>query len=159
MRPDPAAPLAAAAARRHELTRARAIQALRELDRAGTPVTFASVAAAAGISRSWLYTQPDIRDQIQQQRQATRPAPGPPVPASQRASDASLRARLAAALDRNRTLAEENTRLRRQLARALGDQRTTRPPSGSTTQDALRLDDSAAGCERSAWNRHDVSGL
>ena len=52
MRPDP---LSEAAARRHELTRARAIQALRELDRAGTPVTFAGVAQAAGISRSWLY--------------------------------------------------------------------------------------------------------
>ncbi|MGH3292652.1 MAG: hypothetical protein ACRDP7_12670 [Trebonia sp.] len=33
MRPDP---LSEAAARRHELTRARAVQALRELDRAGT---------------------------------------------------------------------------------------------------------------------------
>jgi hypothetical protein len=42
--------LAAAAARRHELTRAKAIQALRELDRAGTPVTFASIATAAGFS-------------------------------------------------------------------------------------------------------------
>ena len=39
--------LAAATARRHELTRAKAIQALRELDRAGAPVTFASVAATA----------------------------------------------------------------------------------------------------------------
>ena len=68
MRPDPAAPLAEAAARRHELTRARAIQALREIDRPGMPVTFAAIAAAAGISRSWLYTQPDIRDQIQQMR-------------------------------------------------------------------------------------------
>ena len=76
MRPDPPAPLAAAAARRHELTRARAIQALRELDRAGTPVTFAAVAAAAGISRSWLYTQPDIRDQIQQLRASTSRTPG-----------------------------------------------------------------------------------
>jgi hypothetical protein len=131
VRPDPPASLAVAAARRHELTRARAIQALHELGRAGTPVTFASVAAAAGISRSWLYTQPDIRDQVQQLRQATQPASGPPVPATQRASDASLRARLTAALDRNRTLAEENTRLHRQLARALGDQRTTRPQSGS----------------------------
>ena len=44
MRPDP---LAEASARRHELTRSRAIQALRELDRAGTPVTFAGVAQAA----------------------------------------------------------------------------------------------------------------
>ncbi|MBN1170835.1 MAG: hypothetical protein JXA67_01560 [Micromonosporaceae bacterium] len=60
MRPDP---FSKAAARRHELTRSKAIQALRELDRAGTPVTFASVAQTAGISRSWLYTQPDISDQ------------------------------------------------------------------------------------------------
>ena len=47
MRPDPAAPLARATARRHELTRSRAVQALRELDRAGVPVTFAGVAQAA----------------------------------------------------------------------------------------------------------------
>ena len=44
VRPDP---LSEAAARRHELTRAKAVQALRELDRAGTPVTFAGVAHAA----------------------------------------------------------------------------------------------------------------
>ncbi len=44
VRPDP---LSEAAARRHELTRSRAVQALRELDRAGTPVTFAGVAHAA----------------------------------------------------------------------------------------------------------------
>jgi hypothetical protein len=61
VRPDP---LSEAAARRHELTRAKAIQALRELDRSGQPVTFAGIASAAGISRSWLYTQPDISDQI-----------------------------------------------------------------------------------------------
>ncbi len=48
MHPDPSAPLAAAAARRHELTRAKAIQTLRELDRAGAPVTFAAVATTAG---------------------------------------------------------------------------------------------------------------
>ena len=131
MRPDPATPLALAAARRHELTRARAIQALRELDRAGAPVTFAAVAAAAGISRSWLYTQPDIRDQIQQLRTSTSRAPGAPVPASQRSTNTSLHARLTAALQRNQALADENGRLRRQLARALGDQRTTRTRSGN----------------------------
>jgi Family of unknown function (DUF6262) len=129
--PDPPTPLALAAARRHELTRARAIQTLRELDRAGAPVTFASVAAAAGISRSWLYTQSDIRDQIQQLRTSTSRAPGAPVPASQRSTNASLRARLTAALQRNQALADENGRLRRQLARALGDQRTTRTRSGN----------------------------
>ncbi len=126
MRPDP---LAAAAARRHELTRAKAIQALRELDRSGQPVTFASVAAAAGISRSWLYTQADIRDQIQQLR-GTRSAAGA-VPASQRATETSLRARLTATLQRNQQLTDENTRLRRQLARALGDQRSSQTRYGN----------------------------
>ena len=124
--------LAAAAARRHELTRAKAIQALRELDRAGTPVTFASIATAAGISRSWLYTQPDISDQIRRLRSAARGRdPASTIPASQRATDSSLRARLTAALERNHQLADENTRLRRQLARALGEQRTSRTRSGN----------------------------
>jgi hypothetical protein len=53
------------------------------------------------------------------------------IPAAQRATDASLRARLAAALDRNKQLTDENARLRRQLARALGDQRPARTRSGN----------------------------
>jgi 2'-5' RNA ligase len=129
MQPDP---LSQAAARRHELTRSRAVQALRELDRAGVPVTFAGVAQAAGISRSWLYTQPDISSQIRRLRQeinAAGSAGG--IPAAQRSTDASLRARLAAALDRNRQLADENARLRRQLAHALGDQRSARTRTGN----------------------------
>ena len=129
MRPDP---LSEAAARRHELTRARAIQALRELDRAGTPVTFTGVGRAAGVSRSWLYTQPDIASQIRRLRQKTDDAGSAgAVPAGQRPTDASLRARLTAALGRNKQLADENARLRRQLARALGDHRSTRPRSGN----------------------------
>jgi Family of unknown function (DUF6262) len=118
-------PLSEAAARRHELTRAKTVQALRELDRAGTPVTFAGVAQAAGISRSWLYTQPDISGQIRRLRENTAGAGSASViPAAQRATEASLRARLTAALDRNRQLTDDNARLRRQLARALGDQRS-----------------------------------
>ena len=130
--PVRADPLSEAAARRHELTRARAVQALRELDRAGGPVTFAGVAKAAGVSRSWLYTQPDISGQIRRLRKTTDGAgEAGAVPAGQRATDASLRARLTAALDRNRQLADENARLRRQLARALGDQRSARVRSGN----------------------------
>ena len=121
MLPDP---LSEAAARRHELTRSRAVQALRELDRAGVPVTFAGVAQAAGISRSWLYTQPDISGQIRRLRKSTDGAGSAgAIPAGQRTTEASLRARLTVALDRNKQLANENTRLRRQLARALGGQR------------------------------------
>jgi hypothetical protein len=132
MRPDNAAPIVAAARHRHELTRARAVQALRELDRTGAPVTFAAVAAKAGVSRSWLYAQPDIRDQIVRLREATSRSPAAPVPAAQRTTDASLLRRLEAAHAERRRLQEENTRLRqeiaragRRVARALGEQRQT----------------------------------
>jgi Family of unknown function (DUF6262) len=125
MRPDNTQHLVTAAKRRHELARAKAIHALRELDRAGTAVTFETVARTAGVSRSWLYTQPDIRTEIRRLRDATRRAPSPPLPTGQRASDASLLRRLQTANERNRTLAEENQRLRRQLAQALGQRRTT----------------------------------
>ena len=125
-------PLAEAASRRHELTRSKTIQALRELDRAGTPVTFAGVAQAAGVSRSWLYTQPDISGQIRRLRKSKDgTGSAGAIPSGQRATDASLRARLAAALDRNKHLADENARLHRQLARALGDQRSARTRSGN----------------------------
>jgi len=128
VRPDP---LSEAAARRHELTRAKAVQALRELNRAGAPVTFAGVAQAAGISRSWLYTQPDLRSQIRRLREKANDAGSAAIPAVQRSTDASLRARLTTALDRNKQLADENARLRRQLAHALGDQRSARTRSGN----------------------------
>jgi Family of unknown function (DUF6262) len=125
VRADNTGPLIDSARNRHELTRAKAIRALRELDHAGTPVTFAAAAAAAGVSRSWLYAQADIREQITRLRAAAAPAPVPPIPARQRASEASLLARLAQATSRNRILADENARLRRQLAHALGDRRAS----------------------------------
>ena len=121
---DNTAQLIDSARHRHELTRAKAIRALRELDRAGTPVTFELVARTAEVSRSWLYSQPDIRTEIQQLRDTARRAPSSRIPASQRASDPSLRQRLQAACERNRQLADDNRRLRRQLAEALGQLRT-----------------------------------
>jgi len=125
MRPDNTAALIAAAQRRHELTRAKAIRALRELDHAGAPVTFEALARAAEVSRSWLYAQPDIRAEIERLRDRTQRAPAPAVPTGQRASDSSLLGRLQATVEHNRKLTEENQRLRRQLAQALGDQRAT----------------------------------
>ena len=125
MRADNTAAIIAAARRRGELTRAKAIRALRELDHAGAPVSFEAVARAAGVSRSWLYAQPGIRAEIERLRHRTRRAPSPAIPAGQRASDTSLLSRLQAALEHNRKLAEDNQRLRRQLAQALGDQRAT----------------------------------
>jgi hypothetical protein len=123
VRPDNSPAIVAAARRRHELTRAKAVQALRELDRAGALISFAAVAHAAGVSRSWLYAEDDLRQEIIRLREVTRRASTPAVPASQRASDASLRRRLEAAEQRIRQLREDNDKLRRQLAHALGDRR------------------------------------
>lgn len=123
MRPDTSAALHEAARRRSERTRAKAIEALRRLDHAGNPITFEAVARAAGVSRSWLYDQADLREEIQRIREVINRPKSARVPARQRSSDASLIARLQIALEKNRKLTEENQRLRRQLARALGDQR------------------------------------
>jgi len=138
MRADNTAPLISAARKRHELTRSKAIRALRELERAGTPVKFETVARAAGVSRSWLYAQSDIRAEIERLRDTTQRAPSPPIPAAQRASGASLLRRLAEASQRNQQLAEENARLRRQLAHALGDQRTAAQTAGRRQPSASR---------------------
>ncbi len=123
MRSDNTAPIIAAARRRHAMTRAKAIRALRELERNGSPVTFAAVAHEAGVSRSWLYGEDDLREEITRLREAARPAPTRAVPVTQRASDSSLRRRLELAEERIRVLRSENEQLRRQLAHALGERR------------------------------------
>jgi hypothetical protein len=104
MPPDRATHLVIAAKQRHELTRAKVIRALRELDRSGTAITFGSVARTAQVSRSWLYTQTDIRDEIRKLRVATPPRSRPAlVPVAQRASAESLRQRLAVMQERSTT--------------------------------------------------------
>jgi hypothetical protein len=125
MRADNTRHIIDAARQRHELTRAKAIQALRSLDAAGAPVTFETVARTAAISRSWLYAQPDIRAEIERLRAVYHRAPATPLPARQRASGASLLRRLEAANQRTKQLAAENRRLREQLALALGEARNS----------------------------------
>jgi len=125
VRADNTRHIIAAARQRRELTRAKAIQALRTLDASGAPVTFETVAQAAAVSRSWLYAQPDIRAEIERLRAVHHRAPTTSVPARQRASEASLLRRLEAASHRNRQLAAENRRLREQLALALGEARNS----------------------------------
>lgn len=112
-----------AAKQRHEHTRAKALAAMHELDQTGALLTFESVARHAGVSRSWIYTQTDLTDEIRRLRAQHRPEPSTPLPARQRASDDSLRQRLEIANRRNRELTDENQRLRRQLACALGQLR------------------------------------
>ncbi len=125
MRPDNTRHLLAASRRRAEDTRLRAVAALRRMDATGAPVTFEALAREAGISRSWLYAQHDLRAEIQQLRDRHRPrSPTAVPPDRQRATDASLLRRLQAATDRIQRLEDDNRQLREALAAALGHHRT-----------------------------------
>ena len=74
-----------------------------------------------GVSRSWLYSQPDIRDQIQRRRHATGRSAAVQIPASQRASDASLLRRLQAAHAEREKLLGERARLLEERDRLRGN--------------------------------------
>src|SRR6266851_3090898 len=115
MRADNSRHLLAAARRRSEDARRRTVAALRRIDRADGPMSFDTVARQAGVSQSWLYTQPAIRAEIKRLRERRSPLPARPVPERQRISDASLRSRLAEANARVRELQAENQRLRTAL--------------------------------------------
>ena len=126
MRADNSHHLAAAARRRREQTLTRARQALRELQNSGGGVTVAALAARAGVSRAWIYAEPELRQEINalHGRELTTPRTAGPV---ERSSDASLRHRLALAHQRIRELTDDNQHLRDQIARLHGKLRTARP--------------------------------
>lgn len=88
-------------------------------------MTAALLAKQAGVSRSWIYTQPELRNRIRQLRshQAGTDAARHSVT---RASDDSLRRRLALAHERISQLRAENQQLRDALAHAHGQLRATR---------------------------------
>ena len=136
MRADNTHHVIAAARRRAEQTRERALAALQRMDATGQRITFDSVAREAGISRSWLYAQDDLRTKIGQLRQRHSAAPSAPVPPlRQRASDPSLLRRLEAATSRIRRLEADNQQLRDALARALGDRRAAEVPGKTDNRD------------------------
>ena len=115
-----------AALRRTKQTRRRAEAALRRMDSAGAPITLDGLAREAGVSRSWLYTQHDLRTDVDRLRRHHRPAAKVAVPPErQRATDTSLLRRLQAATERIHHLEHDNQQLRDALARALGEHRTT----------------------------------
>ena len=127
MRADNSHHLAEAARRRSELTVARARQALAEMQAAGQPVTIAKVAAGAGISRSWLYTHAELRQQISTLRSE---APTLTTQTCTPATDSSLRQRLALAHQRIRELTDENAQFRDQIAALHGQLRASRLAHG-----------------------------
>jgi hypothetical protein len=119
MSAEPVRPLTAAAARRTVDAEQRVRTALLELDREGAAVTFASVAARARVSRAFLYQHAALRTEIEALRAAQATAPAS-LAVRHRASDASLRVRLRAALDESQRQRAELAGLREELAIAHG---------------------------------------
>ncbi|MCA1699591.1 MAG: DUF6262 family protein [Actinobacteria bacterium] len=128
------AQLAAWQTERRQRKREAVRHAIRRLDARGVAINFSIVAAEAGVDRSWLYSQQDLALEIRCLRGQTN---GLLVlrPQRERASDASLRARLAAAhqalSDARQKISELHTQLqaaREELARVRGERWEQQPP-------------------------------
>lgn len=128
-RADNSAFLAQANARRHQAALAAARHTIEQLQREGRAVNYTVVARSAGVSRTWLYRQDQMRDLIGQLRQQHAPAA---TLTAQRASTDSLRQRLDTARAEITRLRAENRSLREQIARQLGLHRT-QPASDQPT--------------------------
>lgn len=127
MTTDRTAHLTAATRRRVTDTRDRATAALRRLDHEGAAINYVTVATAAGVSRSLLYRDPELREEINRLRNHPRSS-APRQPAAQRMSPASRNELLATLRTEVQTLRNDNHGLRTRLAAILGEERdATRP--------------------------------
>jgi hypothetical protein len=120
-----------AAKERHRTSVKRVLDVLRRFDRDGVPVTFVAVAAAASVSRPWLYREPTLQAEILRCRSTAARTPAKPlVPAAQRASTESQQRKIEALNEELRSLRADNGRLRSQLEHSLGEQRLATARTG-----------------------------
>jgi hypothetical protein len=121
--PDRTAGLRAARAKDSADKRRRALAAIHALETAGTPITAAAIARAAGVS-TWLLYNDGIRQHLDAARRRQSPTTHPPRAASP--ADQSpptlpgLRTDLALARAEIRRLRAEHDKLRRRLRLQLG---------------------------------------
>ncbi|MDA5279576.1 DUF6262 family protein [Streptomyces sp. Isolate_45] len=108
---------------RSRQARERAEEAIKAAARRDQRPTVVSIANAAGVSRSWLYTQTDLITAINQLQQRS---PAPHRSPRHAASDTSLHRRLETALERNRQLRDQVADLTRKLETAHGEIRRLR---------------------------------
>jgi hypothetical protein len=125
--------LKAAAAARTAATLTRADAGLREMLRAGQPVTFRGLARHAGVSLDFLYSSTELRQRVQQLRDQQRIQPGGTAPRSDTTggdqagapgpeTTSSVVAALTAQLtDLKRRHREETAALRQALEQAHGE--------------------------------------
>lgn len=90
-------------------------------------INYVNVAEAAGVSRSLLYRDPELRKEIDHLRDRARTI-APRQPASQRMTQASREELNAALRTEIQTLRKENHTLRIRLAAVLGEDRHAAQP-------------------------------
>lgn len=116
MRADNSSHLRDAAAQRSRRTRERAEHAIAAAQANTRPITVAELARSAGVTRSWIYTQPDLIAQIATLNSSAGLNPPPRTAASEQ----SWKNRVDLAHRRITELTEQNVQLRHQLALAHG---------------------------------------
>lgn len=108
-----------ASRRKSEAKTKAAETAIRTLVKRGEPVTFQAVQRTAGVSHSFLYTHPALRERIEHLRQQNRAAP-PPAPDS--TSENNIVIALTAEITRlKKRLRDTDRALRDALAQAHGE--------------------------------------
>ena len=120
-----------AATKRAADAETRVRKALCAIAASGERVNFVAVAAAARVSRQFLYSHPEVRAEIEQLRAQTLAVAR--LPARGSAGDDSARHRLRAALDDNQRLRDENRLLKEELAVAHGELREARQSRARAT--------------------------
>ena len=128
-------------------------QGIRQLLKSGRPVNFETVAEVAGVSKAWLYREPEIKERIEQLRaQGTGKTP---VVSKPKALDASkdaisktlkerirrleaevrgLREHIEVVTGQNYILEEENSQLRKQLVLASPSENPINKADSAATQ-------------------------
>ncbi len=107
-----------AARRRHSEAYQRVEDTIRTAHAAGETLSVTAVSTRAGVSRAFVYAQPELADAARKLAPSrTSHLDGQ---RSERASDASQRTKMAAVTQRNKELRQENQDLRRRLEAAHG---------------------------------------
>ncbi|MDE3074883.1 MAG: hypothetical protein KGJ86_05595 [Chloroflexota bacterium] len=120
-RPDNSVFLRAAEQRRRTEMLERTLKVIQQLAATGGQITYAGLASAAGVSRAWLYHQPQVQAAVEAARADVRARHRRPT--REAASDASKDARIRVLLEDNQALRAEVTALKAKLAELLGELR------------------------------------
>lgn len=116
MKADNTGHLREAARRKHEECLSRVNAAIREADRLRQPVTIQGVAKAAGVSPSWIYTQPVVYEAVRSRRSVANHRAPMRIPGAEGAGRASQQKRIELLVSRLKETTEDNQRLRSELA-------------------------------------------